>query len=79
MELAVAEPAEDFREGGALAVHEDTDSIEARREPQSTPDCEQQEADGSSYLPNRGHLQLDAREHDIRRGEREERCSDGPD
>ena len=79
MELAVAEPAEDFREGGALAVHEDADSIEAGREPQGAPYGDEQEADRSCYLPDRGHLQLDARQHDIRRGEREERCGDGPD
>jgi len=27
--LAVAEPAEDFRKGGALAVHEDSNAVEA--------------------------------------------------
>src|ERR1700692_687323 len=49
--LAVAQPADELGEGGALAVHENADAVEARGDPQHRPDAHNHEPDGGSELP----------------------------
>ena len=70
--LAVADPAEQFGQRGALAIHEDADSIDARGEPEDAPGGERQQDYGDRNLPHWHFRKAHARDHDVGRGEREE-------
>src|SRR5580698_6180308 len=78
--LAVAEPPEEFGQGGAFAVHENADAVEAGGEPDDDPDAEDHEGEGDGDLAPgiwRGQ-HADAGDHDERRGGRKKRGGDDP-
>src|ERR1019366_10010381 len=74
----VAKPAQHFREGGALAIHQDANAVETRGEPEDTPNREYEEDYRESNLPERNHGHAHPRDHGIGRGEWEDRCSNAP-
>ena len=76
--LAVAQPAKEFGQAGAFAVHKDADAVKLGGKPEHDADGNQHEQDGEQNLPCRGHLRAHAEEHDDGGAGREERGDDDP-
>ena len=59
----VPQPSPQLRQSRTLAVHQDANAIDARRETKQSPCSEQHERDAEKDLPHRRSLGHDAYEH----------------
>src|ERR1700733_7491775 len=70
VELGIAEPAEKFGEGGALAVHQDADAVDFCREIDDAYRGDKQQDDRERDLPDGRRLNGDTQRHQYGRKKR---------